>query len=105
MAIQTLTTVNDFNSAINEPGVCVIDFNAQWCGPCQMIAPKVDELAVIYGKVRFYSVDVEAAPDVASLAEIGAMPTFQFYENGNVISTVIGANLAKLKTILSQLSQ
>ena len=61
-----------------------------------MIAPKVEELAKAHEDLRFYQVDVDAAPDVAQELGIRAMPTFKFFLNGEPQDDVVGANPAAL---------
>lgn len=57
----------------------VIDFYANWCGPCKMMAPIMDELAEEYsGKVDFYKVDTEAEQELAAVFGIRSIPTFLF---------------------------
>ena len=59
----------------------VIDFHAQWCGPCKMIAPQVEQMDKDMADVVFLKVDVDEAEDVAQEYNITAMPTFIFIKN------------------------
>ena len=57
----------------------IIDFYATWCGPCKMMAPMVESLAVKYaGKIDFYKVDIDQEPELASVFGIRSIPTFLF---------------------------
>ena len=60
----------------------MIDFHAQWCGPCKMIAPQVEAMDKEMADVCFLKVDVDEAEDVAAEYSITAMPTFIFLKNG-----------------------
>ncbi len=58
---------------------CIIDFYADWCGPCKMVAPVLDELSEEYsGKIDFYKVDTEAEQELASVFGIRSIPSFLF---------------------------
>ena len=58
---------------------CVIDFYADWCGPCKMVAPVLEELSKEYeGKVNFYKVDTEAQQELAGLFGIRSIPSILF---------------------------
>ena len=70
----------------------VIDFWAEWCGPCRMIAPIVDELAAEYeGKVVIGKCDVEANDEIAMKYRVRNIPTILFIRNGEVVDKQVGA--------------
>lgn len=102
MAVRVIDSIEEYQQIIKSDKLVVIDFSASWCGPCKVIEPKVDALASIYGQVNFYKADVDDAEDVAALAKVSAMPTFQFYQNGQLLATVVGANIAGLKSNLQR---
>lgn len=57
----------------------IIDFYADWCGPCKMVAPVLEELSAEYeGKIHIYKVDTEAEPELSALFGIQSIPTFLF---------------------------
>ncbi|KZC10082.1 Thioredoxin-2, partial [Dufourea novaeangliae] len=80
----------------------VIDFFATWCGPCKMIAPKIEALAKDMPDVVFLKVDVDECEEVAVQYEIISMPTFVFIKNGKVLESFAGANEEKLKTTIQK---
>ena len=70
----------------------LVDFWAEWCGPCKMIAPIVDELATEYdGKMEFTKVDVDASPQTAIQFGVRSIPTLLMFKNGKAVAQVVGA--------------
>ena len=70
----------------------LVDFWAEWCGPCKMIAPILEEVASEYaGKLQIAKVDVDANPDVPGKFGIRGIPTLILFKNGNAEATKVGA--------------
>jgi thioredoxin 1 len=70
----------------------LVDFWAEWCGPCKMIAPVLDELAAEYaGKLKICKVDVDANPDIPPKFGIRGIPTLIVFKDGNAEATKVGA--------------
>ena len=70
----------------------LVDFWAEWCGPCKMVAPVVDELADEYaGKMKFMKVNVDFNPDTASKYGIRSIPTLLIFKGGDTVGQVVGA--------------
>jgi len=70
----------------------LVDFYADWCGPCHAIAPTIEALSNEFeGKVKFVKVDVDSNEDVASSYEIMSIPTIMLFENGKVEDSIVGA--------------
>jgi thioredoxin 1 len=73
-------------------GLVMVDFWAEWCGPCKMIAPTVEELAGEYdGRVKICKLNTDENPEVASRYQIMGIPTLLFFRDGKVVDKVVGA--------------
>lgn len=69
----------------------LVDFWAEWCGPCRMVAPIVEELAGEYeGRVNFTKLDVDQNPKTASKYGIMSIPTLLIFKDGNPITNIVG---------------
>lgn len=100
-------TDSNFQTEVIESSLPVlVDFYAEWCGPCKAVAPIVEELAVSYeGKVKIGKVNVDEAGEVAQNYGIMSIPTFIFFKNGQIVEKVTGslnkdALVAKLDSLL-----
>ncbi|GAB7335676.1 hypothetical protein MBLNU13_g07987t1 [Cladosporium sp. NU13] len=98
--VHNLTTKADFDAALGEKGLMVVDFFATWCGPCKVIAPQVVKFSNNYTDARFYKVDVDEVPEVAQEQSVRAMPTFLLYKDGKQVGEVVGANPVALEAAI-----
>ena len=74
------------------PSLVMVDFWAVWCGPCQMVAPIVEELATEYaGKLRVMKLNTDENPEIAGRYQVMSIPTILFFRNGQVVEKLIGA--------------
>ncbi|EPS26868.1 hypothetical protein PDE_01808 [Penicillium oxalicum 114-2] len=104
MSIEAISSKQEFlDKILNSDGLIVLDAWAPWCGPCRLIAPKIEEFSQEYPNVQFYKVDVEAVPDVAQEIGARAMPTFYFFKKGEKINEVIGANPGAVRSGIESL--
>lgn len=72
-------------------GVILVDFYADWCGPCRMIAPMIEELSQeMSGKAKVGKVDIDSAQETASKLGITAVPTIILFKDGKEIDRVVG---------------
>lgn len=93
MANAKAVTDADFESEVEKhDGLTVVDFWATWCGPCRMIAPILDQLAVEYqGKVKVTKLDVDSNIKTASRFNVRSIPTILFFKDGKLVDQVVGA--------------
>ncbi len=69
----------------------LVDFYADWCGPCKMMSPVIDEIAKTESdKIKVCKLNVDEASDIAGEYGVMSIPTLIFFENGNVVDTVVG---------------
>ena len=70
----------------------MVDFGAEWCGPCKMIAPSVEELALEYaGRLTIAKLDVDTNPQIAARYGVRSIPTLILFRGGNPVNQMVGA--------------
>jgi thioredoxin 1 len=89
------TNVNDknFKQEVLESNLPVlVDFWAEWCGPCRMVAPVVEQISKEYkGKLKVCKLNVDDSPKTASSYDIMSIPTLAIFKNGKVVDKIVGA--------------
>lgn len=86
MAAVELTDAT-FSEALKGASKAVVDFHAGWCGPCIMFKPKFKRISKDYvGKVDFFTVDGEAAPEARKTVQIDDLPYFAIYKDGEFVA-------------------
>jgi len=87
-------TTEEFNNIIKSNKVVLVDFSAAWCGPCQMMAPVVEDIKKEYeknDKVEIIAIDIDENPEIAAKYSVMSVPTFLLIKKEEVLETVIGA--------------
>ena len=80
------------DEVINSELPVLVDFWAEWCGPCKMIAPSIHDLALEYdGKLNVAKLDVDSAPNIAMKYRVSSIPALIFFKDGQPVDQVIGA--------------
>ncbi len=91
MAVLTLTKENFEVEALNSDIPVLVDFWAEWCGPCRMFSPIVDEFAEENeGRVKVGKVNVDEQPELAGQYGVMSIPTAILFKNGETASTMVG---------------
>jgi thioredoxin 1 len=92
---DTVTHLSDatFDEEVTDSeGLALVDFWAEWCGPCKMIAPTIEELAEDYrGRLKVFKLDVDSNPRSAQRFAVRSIPSLLFFKDGQVVETVVGA--------------
>ena len=101
MAVIKVDHSNFKEVVTDNQGTVILDFWAEWCGPCRMLAPVVSAIAEKYeGRLKVCKINVDEAPDVSEKYMISSIPAVKFFKNGEVVKESIGfvpqANLEKI---------
>lgn len=86
-------TAGNWDAEVGQVDALVmVDFWAVWCGPCQMVAPIVEELAKEYeGKLKVMKLNTDEVPEIAGKFQIMSIPTILFFRNGQPVEKIVGA--------------
>jgi len=102
--LPEIRTEDELEVVLEEAGdaLVVVDFFAEWCGPCKKIAPAIEELASKQmrrskPKVLFYKVDVDQSRELAAASGVKSMPTLQFFRKGKKVHEIVGGDLPALR--------
>lgn len=93
MSKAAQVTSADFDSSVLQSEIPVlVDFYADWCGPCRQVAPEIDAVSEqLEGKARVYKLNVDEFPDVESRYGVKTIPTLIIFKDGAVVDTIKGA--------------
>jgi len=89
--IITATDDNFEKDILKDEGISLVDFWAEWCGPCRMLAPTIEEIAADYdGKVKVYKMNVDENPGTPGKYNIRGIPTVIVFKNGEAVDQLVG---------------
>ena len=90
--IHYVTDANFESEVLKEQAPVLVDYWAEWCGPCKMIAPILDDVAKEYaGKLKIAKLNIDENPDTPAKFGIRGIPTLMLFKGGNVEATKVGA--------------
>jgi len=93
--MKTTTAITDSSfqaDILDQPGLTVAKFSAEWCAPCHALAPIVDAVAAARGaEARFVEVDADASPEASVQFGVRGLPTILFFRDGQLLSRIVGA--------------
>jgi thioredoxin 1 len=97
MSIIKIEGTEQFQKEIlTHPGVSIVDFWAERCGPCRMLGPIIETLAEEYKDVKIAKVDVDKNQELANAFQVTSIPVVYFIKNGEVVERIVGANPANV---------
>ncbi|MBE5860594.1 MAG: thioredoxin [Butyrivibrio sp.] len=104
MAEYTFTTKNFEEEVLNSKLPVLIDFMADWCGPCKMMAPMIEEFAKEYeGELKVGQINVDEQPEIAQKYGVMSIPMFAFIKDGELVDSAVGAqSKAKLQGMIDK---
>ena len=102
--VQTFTDTNFGQTVLEAPTPVLVDFWAEWCGPCKMLAPTIDAIATdLDGKIVVGKLNVDENPNVASRYGIRGIPTVLLFKGGEIVESIVGlTDEGHLKSVIER---
>lgn len=92
MATVVINNSNFESDVLKSSEPVVVDFWAEWCGPCKMIAPALEEIATeLAGQVKIAKVNIDENPELAAQYGVRSIPTLLLFKNGEIAANMVGA--------------
>jgi len=86
---------NEFNDCMKED-LCVVDFFAEWCMPCMMMAPVIEEMDEKFPKIKFAKLNIDENKEIAQRFEVASIPTLIVFKKGEVLERFVGMQPAEV---------
>ena len=101
--MEEITANGDLKEIVAQNDFVIVDCWAEWCQPCKMMTPIVQELETDFPQIKFVSVSVDNSPEVAAELSLRTIPVFLFYKNGAEVKRIVGKQLKKdFKTAIKE---
>jgi len=103
MSVQVITDKTQFAEFIRTHSIVLVDFHAEWCGPCRAIAPIVKDLAETITNLNVCSVDTDHNQEIAKMYRVNSLPTFLIFYKQTAVKKVVGADPVALKAAVKEI--
>ncbi len=90
MSVKKLNSLNFESEILNNTGIALVDFYADWCGPCKMVSPIVDEIAAERSDITVGKLNVDESGDLAMKYGVMSIPTLIVFKNGKEAARAVG---------------
>lgn len=90
MSVKKINAEDFGNEILNYKGTALVDFYADWCGPCKMLSPVIEEVSSERSDVKFVKVNVDECPEIAQIFGIMSIPTLIVFKDGSAVSQNVG---------------
>lgn len=103
MAVRHINMEQYNNEIVNSDKLVLIDFFADWCGPCKMLAPVVEQVSDEHTDILVVKVNVDEVPELAQMYRVASIPTLVFLKNGQLVKEHVGfASKAEINSMIAE---